>query len=75
MLLKTTFTKIFLIKIFISDYFTLFIMKCDICNNKIEETFLEKIKGIYIKVNSKLKYVCDSCQRKYSMEEIRNKLG
>ena len=49
-------------------------MKCDICNNKVEETFLEKIKGNYIKVNSKLKTICNNCQKKYSIKEIRDKL-
>ena len=48
-------------------------MKCDLCNSKIEETFLEKIKGVYIKINSKLKYVCSNCQKKYSMNEIKEK--
>ena len=50
-------------------------MKCDICNNKIEETFLEKIKGIYVKVNHKIKYVCDSCQKKYPINELKEKLS
>lgn len=50
-------------------------MKCDLCGNKIEEIFLEKINGIYIKVNSKLKHVCSNCQKKYSMNKIRDKLS
>lgn len=34
-------------------------MKCSICNNKIEELFLGKIKGTYIDK----KPVCDNCQK------------
>lgn len=34
------------------------------CNEKIEEIFLGKIKGTYIYHNGKKKVVCDSCQRK-----------
>ncbi len=34
-------------------------MKCSICNNKIEELFLGKIKGTYIGK----KPVCDNCQK------------
>jgi len=34
-------------------------MKCSICNCKIEVTFLEKIKGTYIKKKS----VCSKCQK------------
>lgn len=34
-------------------------MKCSICNEKIEEIFLGKIKGTYIKK----KPVCSNCQR------------
>jgi hypothetical protein len=36
-------------------------MKCDICKDKLEKTFLDKIKGTYIKK----KVVCQSCQKKY----------
>ena len=46
-------------------------MKCDICKEKIEETFLNKIKGTRIGK----KFVCDSCQKKYkSKEELLNHL-
>ncbi len=34
-------------------------MKCTICKKKIEETFLEKIKGTYVKG----KAVCNECQK------------
>ena len=50
-------------------------MKCDLCNSKSEETFLEKIKGIHINVNSKIKNVCSNCQKKYSIDEIKEKLS
>ena len=49
-------------------------MKCDVCNNKIEETFLEKIKGIHLKINGKLKHVCNNCQKKFSKNKIKEKL-
>jgi hypothetical protein len=35
-------------------------MKCSKCNEKIEETFLGKIKGTYVKG----KAVCSDCQKK-----------
>jgi hypothetical protein len=38
-------------------------VKCDICQEKIEETFLGKIKGTYIKKKGKLKAVCSKCQK------------
>ncbi len=50
-------------------------MKCDLCSSKIEETFLEKIKGTYIGRYKKKKVVCPSCQKKYSLEELKEKLG
>ena len=50
-------------------------MKCDLCGNKIEETFLEKIKGIYVKINHKNKLICSNCQKKYSIQEIKEKLS
>lgn len=36
-------------------------VKCAICKEKIEVTFLEKIKGSYVKK----KPVCNECQKKY----------
>ncbi len=51
------------------------IMKCDLCSQKIEETFLEKIKGTYIGRYKGKKVVCPSCQKKYSQKEISKKLG
>ena len=40
-------------------------MKCEICKKDIQEGFLNKIKGTYIKIDGKLKTVCNECQRKY----------
>jgi ribosome-binding protein aMBF1 (putative translation factor) len=39
-------------------------MKCDICKEKIEETFLGKIRGTRIGK----KVVCDKCQKKYGKD-------
>ncbi len=38
--------------------------KCDICGDKINELFLGKIEGTYIKKKGKKKAVCRNCQRK-----------
>ena len=48
-------------------------MKCDICKDEIEEHFLHKIKGSYVKVDGKTKTVCNSCQSKYK-DEIKKEL-
>ncbi|MFT4261272.1 MAG: hypothetical protein ACMXX9_02460 [Candidatus Woesearchaeota archaeon] len=45
-------------------------MKCQICSDKIEETFLGKINGTYVDK----KAVCFRCQSKLSLEEIKEKL-
>lgn len=40
-------------------------MKCSMCNEKIEETFLGKILGTYIKDGKgKKQAVCSACQKK-----------
>ena len=40
-------------------------MKCEICKTKIEETFLKKILGTYIKDEKGKKHVvCPACQKK-----------
>ena len=49
-------------------------MKCSLCNTKVETTFLEKVKGTYIKKNGKLKLMCPACQKQYTKEEILKKL-
>ena len=45
--------------------------KCNICNNKIAETFLEKMKGTIIKKagSSKQYSVCFECQKKLQTKE------
>jgi hypothetical protein len=50
-------------------------MKCELCKEKIETTFLEKIKGIYVKVNHKLYTICKNCQKKSQVREIKEKLS
>ncbi|MFA5993095.1 MAG: hypothetical protein WC796_05300 [Candidatus Pacearchaeota archaeon] len=51
--------------------------RCDICGDKIEETFLGKPKGSIIKVKTgnknELKHVCDSCQKKYG-DKVKDEL-
>lgn len=51
-------------------------MKCEICGNKISETFLKKILGTYVKDKSGVKHlVCFECQKKLkTKEEILAKL-
>jgi|TARA_Y100000310_G_C20322301_1_gene641304 hypothetical protein len=49
-------------------------MKCDICKAKIEENFLNKLKGTYIGSGKKKKAVCQNCQKAHSIEEIKKKL-
>lgn len=45
-------------------------MKCDICKNKIEETFLEKMLGSYVKdAKGKKHVICLECQKKYKTKE------
>lgn len=39
-------------------------VKCDICRSNIENTFLGKIMGTMILVDSNKKYVCSECQKK-----------
>ncbi|MBU0666730.1 MAG: hypothetical protein ABIC91_07755 [Nanoarchaeota archaeon] len=47
-------------------------MKCDLCGKKIEQTFLGKILGSYVKNKKGKKHaVCPDCQKKHSMEEIK----
>lgn len=39
-------------------------VKCEVCGEKIENLFLDKIAGTYIKKGKKLKSICSNCQRK-----------
>jgi hypothetical protein len=41
-------------------------MKCEICKKAVEETFLRKPLGTYLKDKKGKKHlVCDSCQKKH----------
>ena len=45
-------------------------MKCEICKNKIEETFLKKIIGTHIKdAKGKKHLVCNDCQQKFKNDK------
>ena len=48
--------------------------ECNICNKEIEETFLKKIRGTYIKVNKKSKTVCSVCQKKFPGDKLKEQL-
>jgi uncharacterized protein with PIN domain len=45
--------------------------KCSICANKIQELFLEKLRGTVVKKegSSKQYLVCFECQRKFPTKE------
>lgn len=50
-------------------------MNCSICNKKLEETFLQKLVGTYIRNKSgKKKPVCNECQKKLTVEQIKEKI-
>lgn len=44
--------------------FIAYMAKCNTCNTKVEQIFLGKIMGTYIREGKKLKTVCSDCQRK-----------
>ncbi len=45
-------------------------MKCSVCKGKIEETFLDKILGTYVKDEKGKKHaVCIHCQREHSNDK------
>ena len=52
-------------------------MKCDICNEEIEEIFLGKIKGTLVKLKKgeKIKeyFVCNKCQKEYG-DKVKKEL-
>ncbi|MBS3159028.1 hypothetical protein J4206_07110 [Candidatus Woesearchaeota archaeon] len=53
-------------------------MKCELCKKQIEELFLKKLKGTYIKdSNGKKHAVCFECQKNLGndKEEILTKIG
>lgn len=51
-------------------------MKCGVCSKKVEESFLGKVIGTYIKdKKGKKRLVCFECQKNLGgKEEILNKL-
>ena len=51
-------------------------MKCEICKKPVEETFLKKILGTYVKDSKGKKHVvCGDCQKEFkSKEEVLRKL-
>ena len=53
------------------DVKQLIMTKCSICKNKIEELFLEKLRGTIVKkVGSSKQYpVCFECQKKFKTKE------
>ena len=45
-------------------------MKCEICKKKIEETFLKKVLGTYVKdAKGKKHLVCPECQKKLTTKQ------
>ncbi|MDP6293937.1 MAG: hypothetical protein QF486_04060 [Candidatus Woesearchaeota archaeon] len=49
-------------------------MNCAICKATIEQTFLNKIIGTYVKKDSKRHVVCFACQKKLPHKELVEKL-
>ena len=50
-------------------------MKCEICNKKLETTFMNKIIGTVYTKGKKHHPVCKDCQSRHSDKEIREKLN
>jgi len=52
--------------------------KCEICQEELETTFLNKIKGTIIKSgsgeNSKKHYICSKCQKEFK-EKVKERLS
>ena len=50
-------------------------MKCEVCKNKVDETFLKKPLGTYIKdAKGKKHLVCSACQKQHKHEDLVAKL-
>ncbi len=50
-------------------------MKCEICKEKLEETFLHKPLGTVVKdAKGKKRWVCSACQKGKAKDEILEKL-
>ncbi len=57
-------------EIFINPLLIPFVMKCEICKNKVEETFLDKPVGTYVKdAKGKKHVVCFECQKKFKNDK------
>jgi len=58
-------------KIYIRSNPKSFMTKCDICESKLEELFLEKVKGTIVRKpgSSKQYTVCFACQKKFRTKE------
>ena len=50
-------------------------MKCEICKEKIQTTFMNKIIGTLYTKGKKRYGVCNSCQSKLTVTEIKQKLN
>lgn len=51
------------------------IMNCATCNKRIEETFLRKIIGTYIKdKKGKKRPVCQTCQKNLTITQLKEKI-
>ena len=49
-------------------------MKCELCKSSIEENFLKKPIGTYVKdAKGKKHLVCNKCQKQYSKQEMLTK--
>ena len=49
-------------------------MKCELCKRQVQETFLKKLIGSYVKdAKGKKHLICNSCQKQLSMQEIKAK--
>ncbi len=47
-------------------------MKCSVCKGKIEETYLKKFRGTYVKDEKGKKHpVCSSCQEKLGNDKSK----
>ena len=47
-------------------------LKCEICGKEIKTIFLNKILGTYIRDRKGKKHViCNECQKKHTIEEIK----
>lgn len=50
-------------------------MKCSICGKEIETTFLNKIKGNYIKTGGVMRPVCNVCFRENKNSGFKEKVN